>query len=251
MAVIPTASSDPSYVGRKYVYAFKELGARSVEILDIRDRRDSSDDRFLRLVRGCDLVFFTGGDQEKLVNTLHGTKVYEAIMEKYNNGVTVAGTSAGAAAACDPILFDGDDRGYVKGSVRHSMGFDLVKDVTIDTHFLRRNRMFRLIQYIITHNKRLGIGLAEDTGIVVCPDEKFFVIGSSYVTLVKADKLKYSNYEKIEDGDILAIDGIHVSYLSENYGYNLKTHKVISPKYKIEKYLNKIKEREFERFSGK
>lgn len=252
VAVIPTASSDPSYIGRTYVYAFGDLGADKVEVLDIRCQRDANEDRFVKTIEDSDLIFFTGGDQERLVNILDDTRVFDAIMDKYKNqGVTLAGTSAGAAAACDPILFSGDDRGYIKGSVRHSKGFDLVKDVTIDTHFLRRNRMFRLIQYIITHNKRLGIGLAEDSGIIVCPDNKFYVIGSSYVTLVRADKLKYTNYDKIEEGDRLVIDGIKVSYLSENYGYNLNTHKVLSPKYKKEKELNKIKEKEFERFSGK
>jgi len=116
---------------------------------------------------------------------------------------------------------------------------------------MKRDRIFRLIQYIITHKTRLGIGLAEDTGIVIYPEDSFYVIGSAYVTLVRADRLKYSNYNRIEEGERLVADGVNIGYLSEGYGYCLKTGKVINPKNRKEKILNNLKETEIERFSGK
>lgn len=233
MAVIPSASSYPLDISRNYIDAFLNLGAESVDIVDIRSRSEANDTRSIKTIEDSDLIFFTGGDQERLVNLLYDTGVYKAIMGKFKDqNTTLAGTSAGAAAACDPILFSGDYSGHIKGSVKHSKGFGLMDDITIDTHFLQRNRMFRLIQYIISHKKTLGIGLAEDTGIVVCPDDKFYVIGSSYVTILRADKLNYTNYDKIREGDPLVMGGIKISCLAENYGYNLKTHKILSPKYK-------------------
>ncbi len=93
--------------------------------------------------------------------------------------------------------------------------------------------------------------MAEDTGIIVYPDGTFYVIGSDYVTLVKADNLKYSNYSRINNGERIVADGITVSYLYEGYGYSLRTRRIISPKITKEKILNNIKETESERFSGK
>jgi cyanophycinase len=226
VSVIPTASNYPAGLAEDYQYAFRDLGAENVYNIDIRERSDADKTDFLENIKMSDLIFFTGGDQARLVNTLKGTKILDLIFDKFLKGCTIAGTSAGAAAAGDPIFYDGDYEGLKKGSIRISDGFGFIKNVTIDTHFVNRGRLGRLTQFLCTGKSTRGIGLGEDTAIIIYPTDYFEVIGSEMVTVLSTDAVSYNNYDEISEGDPIIIDGLNVGFLQQGSIFNLKEWKI-------------------------
>ncbi len=237
IAVIPTASKYARDAGDGYIDSFRDLGVSHIDVLDIRYRDECDRPTHLETVKGAELIFFTGGDQARLVEILSGSKLIRAIKKRYAQGATIAGTSAGAAAASNPMIYAERTTGYgvnfygyYKHSVVHREGFGFLKNVTIDTHFLARNRLSRLVQFICSGQSRKGIGLDEDTAIIVSPDNKSFeVIGSSLVTVLNGRRLSYTNYHQPSEKthELLETNGIMLGYLGHGSGFDLVRWKVI------------------------
>ena len=221
VAIIPTASSIPGRLSRDYINAFSKLGVGNVEVLDIRYRDEADKEKYLKIVEETDLIFFTGGDQERLVKILNGSKLLQQIKIRHQNGMTIAGTSAGAAAASNPMIFKGTQRGFSKGTVSHSEGFGFIENVTIDTHFVNRKRISRLTQFLSGGISNFGIGLAEDTAIIISPDNTFKVIGSGAVTILNSKKMRYTNFHEIKDNEQITSDGMNLSFLFSGTVFDL------------------------------
>ncbi|MFH1861693.1 MAG: cyanophycinase [bacterium] len=234
IAIIPTASAHPRKLAEQYLNAFKAVGVAATESVDIRNQRDASAAHYLEIIARSDLIFFTGGDQVKLVETLDDTPILKLIREQFAKGTTIAGTSAGAAAAGDPMLFDGDERGFQKGTVNVDRGFGLLSGVVVDTHFVRRRRISRLAQVLAQGCATLGIGLAEDTGIVIAPDHTFEVIGSGMVTVLDSRELAYSDYHEVAEEQQITIDGLRLSFLAAGATFSLTKRAVIPSSIRIE-----------------
>jgi len=197
--VIPTATSEPQEAVRDYADAFKNIGVPCVQGFHIKYRDEADRFEFLEMVDEADLFFFTGGDQVRLVHTLRETRVINRIWEKYLNGATIAGTSAGASAAGDLIVYDGEGYGFKKGSVHVCEGFGFLKDTIIDTHFMERERIPRLIQFLSSRRRSRGIGLSENTAIIVGPDNRFEVFGKGMVVVMNGENMSYTNYSDIRN----------------------------------------------------
>jgi len=228
IVIIPTATSYPKSLAEDYFYAFSKLGAKNINTLDIRSKSEADREEYLESINKADLIFFTGGDQVTLVRVLDNTKLLERIKIRFSHGATIAGTSAGAAAASDPMIYDGDDHGLTKGSIQHSKGFGFINNITIDTHFIVRGRLLRLSQFLITGLSQKGIGLGEDTAVIIYPTGKFEVLGSGVVTVVDATDISYTNYEKIDVNNLLSINGLNLGFLNEGCVFDLNTWKVVS-----------------------
>lgn len=251
VAVIPTASSYTYELGRKYLECFRSLGVNEAKNLDIRYRNEVDKPEYLEFISQSDLIFFTGGDQVKLVETLKNTELLIRIWQRYFNGATIAGTSAGAAAASDPMIYDGDYCGFSKGCVQHGEGFGFIKEITIDTHFVERSRIPRLSQFLASGKSTKGIGLSEDTGVIIYPKGFFEVIGSGVVTVLNSHKT-ISDYHHVQENSQITVDGMRLSFLSKGSRFDLKKwtliteEKVHSPvgkgisklKLTIDKYVN-------------
>jgi len=228
VAVIPTASSRPRELADKYRRAFNRLGANKVRILDIRCPQEADRQEHHDAIRAAQLVFFTGGDQVKLVNTLRKTRLLERIRKAFRRGATVAGTSAGAAAAGDMMLYAGDRKGSYKGAVEMSTGFGFIHGLVVDTHFHERHRLDRLIQVLLRLQAATGIGLGEDTAVVISAGTRLQVIGSRMVSLVDARHVRYSNISAIEPGQRIVYDGIRVTRLQEGFGFDLLQQRIFT-----------------------
>ena len=149
VAVIPTASNYPSEVYENYYRAFKDLGLKEIFRLDIRYPSEADKSEYHEMIQNADLIFFTGGDQERLVEIVGESKLLTLIKRRLTAGATLAGTSAGASAIGDPLMVHGNDLGgFKKGSINVSRGFGILKSIIIDTHFLMRNRIPRLVQIL-------------------------------------------------------------------------------------------------------
>ncbi len=226
--IVTTASKIPTVVGAEYAKAFEYLGAKNVGILNIDKREQANDDAFVDKLRDSDIVMFTGGDQLRLTSILGGTKFHDVLLDKYQNEHFVyAGTSAGAAAASTNMIYQGSSKeALLKGEIKITSGLGFIDDVVIDTHFVQRGRIGRLFQAVASNPKTIGIGLGEDTGLLIKDNNFMEAIGSGLVILVDGKEIKDTNISNVELGSPISIENMVVHVMSINDTFNLSTHKM-------------------------
>lgn len=188
IVVIPTAAEDSALLVGKFseVEILKKLGVQDVTLLHTRDPKVSNTESFVLPLKKATGIWFVGGRQWRLADSYLNTlahKEFDALLKR--NGV-IGGTSAGATIQ-GSFLLRGDTKGNTTLVGDHVQGLDFIHQVAIDQHVLRRNRQFDLVQVIKERPELLGIGIDENTAIVVQKDT-FDVIGSSYVAIYEASK---------------------------------------------------------------
>jgi cyanophycinase len=226
--VITTASKIPNEVGPEYARAFQFLGAENVSTLNIEKREEANSDEFVARLAKADVVMFTGGDQLRLSTILGGTKFHDLMIEKYQNDhFVIAGSSAGAAAASSTMIYQGSSsEALLKGEIKITQGLGFIDDVIIDTHFVHRGRIGRLFQAVVSNPRVLGIGLGEDTGLLIKNGTQMEAIGSGLVILVDGRNIKDTNITQIEMGAPISIENLVVHVMSMHDHYDLKAHKM-------------------------
>jgi len=226
--VVTTASVIPREIGPEYIKAFEYLDAKNIGVLYIEKREEAADETVLERLRAADIVMFTGGDQLRLTSILGGTPFHDILLDKYHNEEFVyAGTSAGAAAASNSMIYQGSSsEALLKGEVKITSGLGLIDGVVIDTHFVRRGRIGRLFQAVVSNPKVLGIGLGEDTGLLITNNIQMEAIGSGLVILVDGRDIKDTNLTEVELGQPISINNLVVHVMSMNDTYNIDTHKM-------------------------
>ncbi|MBM3405190.1 MAG: cyanophycinase [Bacteroidetes bacterium] len=227
--VIPTASDYPYDLGERYYYLFRDLGVKDVFVFDIRHRDEADTAHYHEKIEGAGIIFLTGGDQVKLVNILDGSNLMQRIRQLHSQGATLAGTSAGAAAASEIMIYGGDDEGLSKGAVNYTKGFAFLKGITVDTHFSERNRLARLSQFLAGSEIKKGLGLDENTAMIIGPDMKGDVIGSGSITVVDSDGVNYSNLLTVEQYDPITLNGIKIGFLPAGARFDLERWMVEEP----------------------
>lgn len=222
--IITTASQIPQIVGPEYKKAFEFLGSKHVNILDIQNRNQANSDEIVARAEAADVVMFTGGDQLRLTSILGGTKFHDSILRKYQEESFIyAGTSAGAAAASENMIYQGSSQeALLKGEIKITQGLGFIENVIVDTHFVQRGRIGRLFQAVVSNPRTLGIGLGEDTGLYIDGDI-MTAIGSGLVILVDGRFIKDTNLTNIDIGQPISIDNLVVHVLSQNDHFNLKS----------------------------
>ncbi|MEY4571795.1 MAG: hypothetical protein RLZ10_1006, partial [Bacteroidota bacterium] len=193
--IIPTASKIPETVGPEYAKAFQFLGATNVNVLDIQKREDAINESNIIRIKEADVVFFTGGDQLRLTSIIGGTPIHDKILEKYQNeNFIYVGTSAGAHSASKSMIYQGSSQeALLKGEIKITSGLGLIDHVVIDTHFVKRGRIGRLLQAVVSNPKALGIGLGEDTGLLITDGSEMEALGTGLVILVDGRKITDTN----------------------------------------------------------
>ncbi len=226
--VITTASKIPKEIGPEYVKALSYLNATNVDVLNIERREQAMDPEILERLRQADVVMFTGGDQLRLTSILGGTPFDELLIHKYRTEEFIyAGTSAGAAAASNNMIYQGSSsEALLKGEVKITSGLGLIDHVIIDTHFVQRGRIGRLFQAVVGNPKTLGIGLGEDTGLLITNGNEMEAIGSGLVILVDGREIKDTNLTQIEMGQPISISHLVTHVMSKFDTFNLTTHKM-------------------------
>lgn len=239
--IVPTASQVPKEVGQEYIKAFSYLGAHNVGVLDIQDRNGSNDPNNCERLSKCNILVFTGGDQLRLTSILGGTEFHKILLKKYKNeNFVIAGTSAGAAACSNNMIYQGSaSEALLKGEVKITSGLGLIDDVIIDTHFVQRGRIGRLFQAVVSNPMVLGIGLGEDTGLLIKHGTDMEAIGSGLVILVDGRNINDTNIYDVQMGAPISIENLKVHVLSMKDHYDLIDHKMI-----IHKETKKVREAE-------
>ena len=226
--VITTASIIPKEIGPEYLKAFEHLNARNLGILDIERREQAADETVLARLKAADIIMFTGGDQLRLTSILGGTRFHDILLDKYRNEDFIyAGTSAGAAAASTNMIYQGSSsEALLKGEVKITSGLGFIDDVVIDTHFVQRGRIGRLFQAVVGNPKVLGIGLGEDTGLLITSGRQMEAIGSGLVILVDGREIKDTNLTQISLGQPISISHLVTHVMSKHDTFNLDTYKM-------------------------
>lgn len=229
--LITTASSMPKETGASYISAFEKIGMKNVKIMNIRTREQADNPEYVERVKHADVIFFTGGDQLRITSILGGTSVLETIKIRYfNEKCIIAGTSAGASAMSETMIYEGEIcEALCKGKVQLTSGIGLVKNVVIDSHFIQRGRFSRLMDVVTTNPGTIGLGLGEDTGVVIRQGHLLESIGNGLTVIFDGQHIKYTNISDIQLGEAIAVENVCVHTLAKGHGYNLLTRKFITP----------------------
>lgn len=228
IVVIPTASSIPKEVGDNYLSAFDLLGCKHVDVIHIQDRDDSDNKSFIKLVEEADCVMFSGGDQSNIVNRIGGTRMHEIILERYRKeDFVIAGTSAGAMCMSSEMIAGGNiTDALFKGSVRMRDGMGFIPELIIDSHFIQRGRFGRLAEAVAKFPNLIGVGLAEDTGVIIKNCNDFKVIGSGMVVIFDGSTLTHNNEEILEHGTPMSMGNLVVHILSNSDQFVINERKI-------------------------
>lgn len=225
--VITTASSIPMEVGESYLHAFNKIGCTKVGFLHIRNREDAQKPEYLERLAQAKGVMFSGGNQYRLTTIFGGSEFLKTLHRRYeNDGLIIAGTSAGAMAMSQTMIYQGSStRALLKGEVKITTGFGLMKDVIIDSHFVTRGRFGRLSQAVASNPSCIGIGLGEDTGILVTNGNEFQVIGSGLVLIFDGHEIKHNNISDLPEGTPISIEHLIVHAMAKGDKYNVANRK--------------------------
>jgi len=228
--VITTASMIPYEVGDNYLNAFGKIGCTNIGVMHIRNRADAANPEFLERITTCDVVMFSGGNQLRLSSTFGGTVFLEKVLERYHNeaAFVVAGTSAGAMAMSNTMIYEGNaTRAHLKGEVKITTGLGFMDDVIFDSHFEKRGRFARLAQAVAANPSCIGIGLGEDTGMIITNGNKMEGIGSGLVMIVDGHDIMHSNIADIPDGNPISIENLKVHFCEHGNGYLVNERKFL------------------------
>ena len=219
--VITTATGYPEEVGQTYRDAFAELGI-ACDVMHVSTQAGANDAATIRRIETADVVFFTGGDQSRLAAVFNGSDALKALQSRHEAGGVIAGTSAGAAAMSSLMICGGNpDEAMTKGEVETGEGFGLAPGAVFDTHFMNRGRLKRLFAITAAAPAKTGIGLDEDTGVILRAGGEAEVIGSGAVTLVDAKELKNCNIAEIAPGEEIRAEGFRVTTLKAGGTFKL------------------------------
>ena len=225
IAIIPTASSLPD-AGHLYVTIFKELGARSAEVIAVDNRHDAFDQSLVDLIDDSTGIFMTGGNQIRIAAMLGGTSVAEAMVRKCGEGAPVAGTSAGASVMSGVMIAGGHSGGTPKRQLaRMSPGLGLIDSVIIDQHFRERNRVGRLVTMVSYNPGLIGLGIDEDTAAIIDADGMVEVIGRGSVLVVDGASMASDVHSGL-DRQPVTISDVKIHFVAEGSCFDLEQRTV-------------------------
>lgn len=231
--IITTASSQPDEIGNEYKNAFHILKAVNVNILSINSREESETAKVIKRIEHADVLLFTGGDQIRLTSILGGSLFFDVIKDRLtkDSNFMYVGISAAGAAVSESMICVGESNTAInKGNVQTGTGFGLVENVMFDTHFIHRGRIGRLLQIVVTNPKILGVGLEENSGVII-QNNQMEAIGSGMIMIIDGQEIKNSNLLEIKSGAPLSIENLKLHVMSRTDTFNLteRSLQIITP----------------------
>lgn len=217
------ASKEPEPLFEEYEKAFAELG-QETRRLDIEDRRGALAFDPHPLFDGAGGVFFTGGNQQRIASFIGGTHLLEAIKALLERGGVVAGTSAGASVVCTTMLTDGlSEETNRVSDLKKSPGLGLVQWGIIDQHFSERGRIGRLLAATAENPELIGIGVDEDTAIIIDVETGFEVLGEGGVYVIDASNMTYTNYPLAREDEKVCVHNVKLHGLIDGEFFDIKS----------------------------
>ncbi len=223
IAIIPTASRLYD-TGDRYKEVFESIGVKSARITQIETRDDCENKEFLDVLEDATGIFMTGGDQLRLATIIGGTSAAQVIRRGNARGVHVAGTSAGAAFIGEHMIAFGRSGPTPRsGMSTLAPGLGLTNRVIIDQHFRERGRLGRLLTALAYNPFATGIGVDEDTGAFISPDDTIEVIGSGGLTVIDPSNIEHSSMADARKGEPVCLIGVKLHILLHGSRFDLVT----------------------------
>jgi cyanophycinase len=229
--IVPVASDYPEFAADVYTQAFRNLGIANPRVLRATSRQDVFHANADELLDGVSGVFITGGDQMRLVSILGGTDFAAKLRRMAREtDVVIAGTSAGAAGMSTSMIVRGESISHPrKDSVRLSPGLGFLKNIIIDQHFTERGRISRLITAVSYNPYNLGIGIDENTAIILDPDGVMEVFGQGSVTIVDGSDITYNEIAEVDEHDSFSVCGVKLHILRDGLVYQYLERHPLQP----------------------
>jgi cyanophycinase len=235
LVISTLASGHADEVWEIYRTLFSSMGVKSVKHLRVNYRDDSSEASQLGVLADATAVFFTGGDQLRITTRLGGAPLTERIEEIYRRGGIIAGTSAGATALGEMMLVGSPAEGICKLSdIRMTPGLGLAKNLIIDQHFSERGRIRRLLGAVAENPRMLGIGVDEDTAVVIDGDGAFHTIGSGAVYVADGHDLSYTNFSEVSFNRAMSVFGVKLHVLSDGDRFDVDSREPAHARLQVE-----------------
>ena len=233
--VITTASMIPEEVARIYISSFTMLNCNNVNIMDIRTPEEARAPQYLERLRQADVVMMSGGNQSRLTEMFGGSEFLQVLKQRYYEqpDFVIAGTSAGAMAMSQTMIKGGSvPDALMKGAVKMGHGLELLNNVVIDSHFVKRGRFGRLIEAVALYPKLIGIGLGEDTGVLITEGSQLETIGSNMVIIMDGHQLEHNNAAAAKKGEAISIENMLLHVLVKGNLYDV-TRRAFYPDLKL------------------
>ncbi len=221
--VITTASAEGDESFEPYAQLFRDLGASSVGHIHHNERIDALGNEYQERLQAATGIFFTGGDQLKLTSIYGGTPLLVQLKQRYvNDPLILGGTSAGAMAMSTPMIYAGTDQDQLTvGNVKIAVGMEFLKDVCVDTHFVDRSRFVRMAQVVATNPTSIGIGIEENTALIVRDGTDCRVIGTGVIIIIEGFKITHSDITDVNRKKMVFIDDLTVRILADGNTYQI------------------------------
>ncbi|MBX7062257.1 MAG: cyanophycinase [Pyrinomonadaceae bacterium] len=229
--IVPVASDFPEFAADVYTQAFRNLGVAKPRVLRATSRQDIVDADVDTLLDGVTGIFMTGGDQMRLVSLLGGTKLADRIRSTVrSSNIVLAGTSAGAAAMSTTMVVRGEPSSHpYKSAVRLSPGLGFLKNIIIDQHFTERGRISRLVTAVSYNPYNLGIGIDENTAIILDGKGLLEVFGQGSITIVDGSGITFNEIAEVADNESFSVCGVQFHILRDGLSYNYLDRLAIQP----------------------
>jgi cyanophycinase len=219
IVLVTTATDVPEEVHADYERVFRKLGVYHTRELRLHGRGDADGDDAASVLASASGVFLSGGDQSKL-RALVGSRVHDLLEDGLDDGLIVGGTSAGATAMGRTMILGGEGSDVSAATVRTGPGLGLLPRALIDMHFGERGRLPRLLSAVALDPDHLGLGLDENTGILV-EDGGFEVLGSGVATVVDAEDATVVH--AADEKDPITLFGVKVHRLPAGCKFDFET----------------------------
>ena len=222
LVIATCATTLPEEMAEEYVKVFQELGVKQIDVLDIRNRAQAYDPASVDKLEEAAAIFFTGGDQLRITAHLGDSQVYTRLQEIYLAGGTIIGTSAGASVMSETMMVSGaQDESHTIGGLAMAPGFGFLKGVIVDQHFAQRGRIGRLIAAVAHNPRNIGIGIDENTAIMVDQDKCVTVIGEGAIYVVDGTGISDTNLAEGSQNEVLSCFDIRLHVLKAGQQYDL------------------------------
>ncbi|APL95730.1 cyanophycinase [Sphingobium indicum] len=229
LVIATVASHQPEGYFDAYVKAFGDLGVHDLAELYVHERSETLEAKAADMLEDAAGIFFTGGDQLRIASQIGDTPVERMVRRLHLRGGVVAGTSAGASVMSETMLVRGSSQeSHRIGDLHMAPGLGLIRDVIIDQHFAERGRIGRLLGAVAQNPRVLGIGIDEDTAIIL-EGGSFRVHGSGAVYVVDGAGITHSNIAEASPERTLSIHDVRLHGLSDGDGYDLKRRTPLHP----------------------
>jgi cyanophycinase len=243
LTVIDVATNLVDGIEQEYKELFGRVGIQKLELLDIRTREDAFKEENVKKCANAAVLFFTGGDQLRITSQMGDSPVFQCMHEKHGQGMMIAGTSAGAAAMPTTMIVGGpsDESGRIS-ALAMAPGLGLLDYVVIDSHFAERGRMGRLLGAVVQHPANLGVGIDENTAILVESNKHFYVVGEGAVYVVDGSPISYSSLSESQPEGVITLHDVKLHVLGRDDCFDLVERRPV---------LLKRKQKELERATGR